>query len=174
MAWNGWKPGGGPKKWPLAWKRNFIRGRNCFLGSPGRIGDMPFWRKIAMSKQKIDFFVQNTNIFGSKLHFFVPRSLTGQCFQHERGVSLVPWYEGTKSLTPFPEKKILFLPKIGILGQILAFWVHFVSCPSKKQCKQGAKVVFRYVGAKTFASSLEYMDFWQNIGILGPFGPMPD
>ena len=41
----------------------------------------------------------------------------------------------------FGPKMAKFGPKYAflvILGQILAFFAHFVQCPTKKQCKQGA------------------------------------
>ena len=118
-------------------------------------------------------------------------SLTGQCFQQEQLVSLVPWCEGTKGFTSSP-KKCIFCPKLPIcqilailpkktmqtrclggfllcwyknfcflpwkirifgqktakfgpkyaflviFGQILPFFAHFVQCPTKNQCEQGA------------------------------------
>ena len=138
---------------------------------------MPFWQKIAMSIQKIDFFVPNTNIFGSKLHFFVPRSLTGQCFQHERGVSLVPWYGFQK----FYSKTAQCGPKLAFLAKCWPFcliWSHVNQKTMQTRCL-------------TFASSKKNYDFWPqncqiwpnicifghfgpNLGIFGPFGPMPD
>ena len=133
-------------------------------------------------------------------------SLTDQCFQHKKGVSLDSRYEGTKIFTPCPQKigfwaqkrpnlaqnwhfgpnigifgpfdlmpdqktmrtsclggfSIIWVPKLlltplkirifglktakfgpkyaflDILGQILAFFAHFVPCLTKNQCKQGA------------------------------------
>ena len=59
-------------------------------------------------------------------------SRTGQCFQHGKGVSLVPWYEDTKSFTPSPQKMDFWpkngqiWPKTGILGQISAFLAHLI------------------------------------------------
>ena len=59
-------------------------------------------------------------------------SRTSQCFQHGKGVSLVPWYEDTKSFTPFPPKIDFWpkngqiWPKTGILGQISAFLAHLI------------------------------------------------
>ena len=47
-------------------------------------------------------------------------SCTGQCFQHGKGVSLVPWYEDTKSFTPSPPKNG-FWPKNGQIWPKLAF-----------------------------------------------------
>ena len=47
-------------------------------------------------------------------------SRTGQCFQHGKGVSLVPWYDDTKSFTPSPPKNG-FWPKNGQIWPKLAF-----------------------------------------------------
>ena len=87
-----------------------------------------------------------------------------------------------------PTKIRLFRPKMAkfgpksaflvILGQILPFFAHFVQCPTKNQCEQGAWVGFRYVGNKTFDFSSKKKDFlpkndqiWPKIGIFGQFGP---
>jgi len=63
-------------------------------------------------------------------------SLTDQCFQSEKGVSMESRYEGTKSFTPCPQK-------IGFLAQ---------KRPNLAQ----------------------NWHFWPNVGIFGPFDPMPD
>ena len=81
-------------------------------------GELNFWPQISR------FSGQNCTF----LFLMVNWSRTGQWFQHERGVSLVPWYEDTKSFTPSPPKWILaqkwpnlaqnwhFWPNIGIFG----------------------------------------------------------
>ena len=71
-------------------------------------------------------------------------SRTGQCFQHGKGVSLVPWYEDTKSFTQHHPKKWILaqkwpnLAKTGIFGQISAFLAHLIPYLTKKQCGQVA------------------------------------
>ena len=61
--------------------------------------------KIPITIQKIDFLPQISKFLGQNCTFLslvANRSCTGQCFQHERGVLLVPcYYEGTP-----PKKKI--------------------------------------------------------------------
>merc|ERR1712152_26249 len=106
--------------------------------------------KIAITKQKIDFWPQISKFWGQKSTFSplaANWSLNDQCFQHEKGVSLESRYEGTKIFTPCPQK-LDFGPKNGqiwpktgilsqisafllILGQILPFFAHFVQCPTK-------------------------------------------
>ena len=63
--------------------------------------------KIVNTIQKIDFSRQISKFLSQK-STFSPRaanwSLTDQCFQHEKGVSLEPRYEGTKIFTPWAQK----------------------------------------------------------------------
>ena len=125
-----------------------------------------------MSKQKIDFFVPNTNIFGSKLHFFVPRSLTGQCFQHERGVSLVPWCKGTKSFT----QNCPVWPKTGIFGQMLAFLPYLVPCQPENNANKVPNFCFLQKKLWFLAPKLpnlaQYMHFWSFWAKFGHFRPI--
>ena len=96
--------------------------------------------KIAIPKQKIDFWPQISKFSGQKSassSLAANWSLTGQCFVHKKGVSLMQGYEDAKSFTPSP-KKMDFWPKSGLIWQ-------------KKN-----------------------WHFWPNIGIFGPFDPMPD
>ena len=63
--------------------------------------------KIAITIQKIDFLPQISKLLGQKSTFSplaANWSLTDQCFQHEKGVSLESRYEGTKIFTPCPQK----------------------------------------------------------------------
>ena len=60
-----------------------------------------------------------------------------------------------------------------IFNQILAFFAHFVPCPNKNQCEQGARWVFRYAGNNTLAFPSKNWDFlpkndqiWPEIGIF--------
>ena len=63
------------------------------------------------SKTKNWLWAQNIQIFGSTFSSLAANwNRTGQGFQHERGVSLVPWYEVIKKFTPSPPKKC-FLAK---------------------------------------------------------------
>ena len=68
---------------------------------------------------------------------------TGQWFQHKKGAPLVPWYVCT--------------PKTVKFGLKLAFLAHLIQCPTKKQCKQVAKVVFRYVGNGQISAFLAHL-----------------
>merc|ERR1712074_40891 len=71
--------------------------------------------KIAIPKQKIDFWPQISKFWGQKSTFSplaANWSLADQCFQHKKGVSLESRYEGTKIFTPCP-------PKIGFGAQKL-------------------------------------------------------
>ena len=86
-------------------------------------------------------------------------SLTDQCFQNEKAVSLDSRYEGTKSFTPCPQK-IGFLaekrpklaqnwhfgPNIGIFGP-------FDLRPDQKTMRTNCLGGFCYVGTKTFTYS---------------------
>ena len=63
--------------------------------------------KIAITKQKIDFWPQISKFWGQKSTFSplaANWSLADQCLQHEKGVSLESRYEGTKIFTPCPQK----------------------------------------------------------------------
>merc|ERR1712152_29891 len=91
--------------------------------------------KIAIIKQKIYFWPQISKFWGQKSTFSplaANLSPTGQCFQHEKGVSLESRYEGTKIFTPCPQKLDFgpkngqIWPKTGILGQISAFLAHLI------------------------------------------------
>ena len=84
---------------------------------------------------KIDFWPQISKFLGQKSTFSplaANWSLTDQCFQHEKGVSLDSRYEGTKSFTPSPKKLDFWpqngqiWPKTGILGQTSAFLAHLI------------------------------------------------
>merc|ERR1712143_36882 len=91
--------------------------------------------KIAITKQKIDFWPQISKFWGqnSTLSPLAANwSLTDQCFQHKKGVSLESRYEGTKIFPPCPQKLDFgpkngqIWPKTGILGQISAFLAHLI------------------------------------------------
>jgi len=101
--------------------------------SPRPTSDMPSWQKSRLPYKKLTFG-PNIQIFGSKKHILFLAanwSSTGQCFQHNKGVLLAPWYEDTKSFTPSPQK-----------------------------------LDFRQNLAQNW-------HFWQYIGLLGPFNPIP-
>ena len=90
--------------------------------------------KIAITIQKIEFWPQISKFWGQKSTFSplaANWSLTDQCFQHEKGVSLESRYEGTKIFTPCPQKigfwaqkrpnlaqSWHFGPNIGIFGPL--------------------------------------------------------
>ena len=110
----------------------------------------------------------------------------------DSSLPLVPWYEDTKIFTPYPQKidfwpkNRLIWPKTGYFGQISAFFAHFIQCPTKKQFRQVAQVVPRWVqkllltptrirnfGQKAAIFGKNWF-FWPIIGIFGPFGLMPN
>ena len=77
-------------------------------------------------------------------------------------------------------------PKTVIFGQISAFFAHFIQCPTKKQFRQVAQVVPRWVqkllltptrirnfGQKAAIFGKNWF-FWPIIGIFGPFGLTTD
>ena len=143
--------------------------------------------KIAITKQKIDFWPQISKFWGQKSTFLplaANWSLTDQCFQHEKGVSLESRYEGTKIFTPCPQKigfwaqkrpnlakNWHFGPNIGIFGP-------FDLRPDQKTMRTNCLGGFCYVGTKTFTYSHKNQDFWPKNGqiwskicIFGHFGP---
>ena len=76
---------------------------------------------------KIDFWPQISKFWGQKSTFSplaANWSLTDQCFQHEQGVSLESWHEGTKILLPAP-KNWIWGPKTAKFGPKLAFWAKY-------------------------------------------------
>ena len=146
-----------------------------------------------------------------KLHIFVSSDQLEphQYSQQERGVPLVPWYEGTKSFTPSLPKNWFFVkhgqiwhfwpiwsparpknntnkvsrgfsvmqvlklfipplkfrtfgPKTAKFGPKLAFLVHLIPCPTKKQCKQSAKV-------PKLGFLVPNRLSWAHIGLAGSF-----
>ena len=93
------------------------------------------------SKTKTWILDPNIQILASKLHIFVP---SGKLVPHRSmfstwKIGYLIW--GYQTFYALP-KKTDFWPKTGIFGQIPAFWAHLVQYPTKKQCNQGAQVVF--------------------------------
>merc|ERR1712217_121619 len=147
--------------------------------------------KIAITKQKIDFWPQISKFWGQKSTFLplaANWSLNDQCFQHEKGVSLESRYEGTKIFTSCPQKIGFWAQNRPKLVQNLHFWsfwakyCHFFHILSNARPKhymnKVPRWVFRYVGNKTFDCSSRKRDFlpkngqiWPKIGIFGQFGP---
>ena len=113
------------------------------------------------------------------MHIFVP---TGQlephrqCFQHERGILLVPCYEGTNSFTPSPTK-MDFWPKTGIFSP-------FDTMPNqkamRKRCLGGSsfmwvpKLDFGPKNGQIWPKICICGHFGPNIGLYGEFGAMPN
>ena len=67
----------------------------------------PFSSPRAITIQKIDFLPKISKFLGPKGTFSplaANWSLTDQCFQHKKGVSLESRYEGTNIFTPCPQK----------------------------------------------------------------------
>merc|ERR1712016_142321 len=101
--------------------------------------------KIAITKQKIDFWPQISKFWGQKSAFSplaANWSLADQCFQHEKGVSLESRYEGTKIFTPCPQKIGFWAQKWPNLVQNLHFWsfwakychfLHLLSIPTVRE-----------------------------------------
>ena len=102
-----------------------------------------FWLTSALSHWTLkDFppFTLTTKFLGQNCTFSslaANLSRISQCFQHGKGVSLVSWYEDTKSFTPSPKigfwpQTGLIGPKTGIFGYIWAFLAHLILFPTKK------------------------------------------
>merc|ERR1712173_132658 len=90
--------------------------------------------KIAITKQKIDFWPQISKFWGQKSTFSplaANWSLNDQCFQHEKGVSLESRYEGTKIFTPCP-LKLDFGPKNGQIWPKTGIFVPSDLMPDQK------------------------------------------
>ena len=89
--------------------------------SPRHAGDRSGWQKLQLPYKKFIFFPK---FFGQKNT--LSSLASGQCFQHRKSVSLVPWYEKTKGFTPSPKKMDFWpkngkiWPKTGIFDQLLA------------------------------------------------------
>merc|ERR1712240_885534 len=129
--------------------------------------------KIAITKQKIDFWPQISKFWGQKSTFSplaANLSPTDQCFQHEKGVSLESRYEGTKIFTPCPQKIGFWAKKWPNLVQNLHFWsfwakyCHFLHILSNVRPKNNVnkvpRWVFCYVGNQTFDFSSKKKDFF--------------
>merc|ERR1711947_1710 len=113
-------------------------GTNIFTPCPQKIG---FWA------QKRPNLAQNWH-FGPNIGIFCPFDLKPD--QKNNADKLSRWFSVmlVPKLLLTPIKIRLFGPKMAkfgpksaflvILGQILPFFGHFVHCPSKKQCDQGA------------------------------------
>ena len=109
-------------------------------------------------------------------------SRTGWCLQHEKGASLVHWYEDTKSFT-----SCKIWPKTSIFGQISVFLAHLHPCQPKNNADKLPRWFFRYVGTITYTYSRKKLDFWSKhsqiwpkinffgqISAFDPFGPRAD
>ena len=107
--------------------------------SPGCTSDMPCWQISQFQYKKIDFWPLISKFRGQNYTFSslaANWNPTGQCFHHNKGVSLAPWYEDTKSFTPYPpQKKWIFGPKTAKFGPKLTF---LAKSGPKNQCEQGA------------------------------------
>ena len=150
------KTGVSHRKWPIALKRKiFWGGPNVKIVAPGILLTVDKNRDSKTKKiTNCPNLNQNCIFFSLAANW----SLIGQCFQHKRGVLLVPWYEGTKSFTPSPKKKGFLVQKLPNLAQNWHFWPNigffgpFVSLPDQKNNSIKVPVwFFRYVGTKTFA-----------------------
>merc|ERR1712012_248544 len=92
--------------------------------------------KIAIIKQKIDFWPQISKFWGQKSTFSplaANLSPTDQCFQHEKGVRIVFW-SGIRSNGP----------KMPIFGPKCQFWAKFGLF--------GPKIQFLGAGSKNFGT----------------------
>ena len=102
---------------------------------------------LARALRALGLDKNNIQIFGSKLHIFVP---SGQ-FEPHRSMfstrkrcligSLIWGYQKFCSIPPkmdFWPKNGQIWPKIGIFGQILAFLAYLIPWPTKQWCKQVA------------------------------------
>ena len=128
----------------------------------GKLQTRVYWQhalfiKIAIAKQKIGFWPWTLTFSGHNCTFSSLAANwrhTGQCFQHERGVSLVPWYEGTKRFTPFPPK-MDFWPKNSQIWSKTGIFGPVVPMPDQKNANKVPRWVFCYVGTKTVTGSHE-------------------
>ena len=159
-----------PKKCPIAWKRNFFQGGpNWKVVAPGILVICPVDNNPNYHTKNW-LFAPNIQILGSKLHIFVPSGQLEphrQCFQHERGVSLVPWYEGTKSFNP--------IPKNGFLAQSWCFWQNIsIFSPFDPMPDQKETMRKRCLGGSSFMWVPKLLLTPIKIRIFGPFCPMPD
>ena len=74
-------------------------------------------------------------------------------------------------ISTFGLKTAKFSPKLTfliIVGQISAFFTHFVPCPTKKQSNKVPRWFFRYVGNKTFDFSRKKRIFCPKMTKFGP------
>ena len=128
----------------------------------GKLWPRVYWwytllTKIAITKQKIDFWPQISKFWGQKSTFLplaANWSLTDQCFQHEKGVSLESRYEVTKNFTPCPQKIGFWAQKRPNLAQnwhfvwIMCEWVCCLLCfrrthvPTTRSCLNIHTAVF--------------------------------
>merc|ERR1712115_747256 len=142
--------------------------------------------KIAIIKQKIDFWPQISKFWGQKSTFSplaANLSPTDQCFQHKKGVSLESRYEGTKIFTPCPQeigfwaqkrpnlaKNWQFWPNIGIFGP-------FDLMPDQKTMRTSCLGGFLLCWYQNFHLLPKKLGFlaqkwpnWSKICIFGHFG----
>ena len=81
--------------------------------------------KIRNSKTKIGFWPKISKFWGHYRTFWslvANWSRIGQCFRHERGVSLVTWCVDTKTFTASLKKIRIFGPKLTFLPKYWLFW----------------------------------------------------
>ena len=119
MAQNGEKQGWALKKDPLLENEFFWGGgSNGKVVAPGILVMCPADKNRDYHTKKW-LFAPNIQIVGQKSTFSplaTNWSLTNQCFNAKKGVSLVSWYEGAKSFTLSPQKNWFFGPKTDKFG----------------------------------------------------------
>ena len=119
MAQNGEKQGWALKKDPLLENEFFWGGgSNGKVVAPGILVMCPADKNRDYHTKKW-LFAPNIQIVGQKSTFSplaTNWSLTNQCFNTKKGVSLVSWYEGAKSFTLSPQKNWFFGPKTDKFG----------------------------------------------------------
>ena len=102
-----------------------------------------FGQALVQMGQKCRYLAQNAS-FGPNIGIFGPldlmrdqKTMRTSCL----GGFLLCWYQNFYLLRLFGPKTAKFGPRsafLVILGQILPFFAHFVQCPTKNQCEQGA------------------------------------
>ena len=161
-----------PQKWPIARKQNFFwGGPNGKVVAPGIMVICPA-DKNCNYQTKNWILAPNIQIFGSKKHIFVPSGqveLYQSMFSSRKRYLIGSLIWG--SFAPSPQIRIFGqkrpnCAKTDIFCQISSVLVHLIQCPTKKQFKQVALVVFYYVRTKTFTLLSKNRDFGPKKSLL--------
>ena len=166
------KTGVSPEKWPLARKRNFIRGRNFFWVALGVLVICPFDKKLRCPNKKLTFLSQIQIFSGQNCTFLSQGASPVNVFNTKEVSHWFPDVRVPKVLL----KNCPVWPKTGIFGQMLAFLPYLVPCQPENNANKVPNFCFLQKKLWFLAPKLpnlaQYMHFWSFWAKFGHFLPI--